>query len=53
MFDIALNIQLLVRLFKVYYPKFTIMRGVEHKVYLFCNDVSKIFIVHKMIFPTK
>ena len=32
MFDGALNVQLAGRLFKVHYPKLTVMRGVEHTV---------------------
>ena len=31
----ALNVQLVGRIFKVYYPKFTVMRGVEHTVSFF------------------
>ena len=42
MFDGALNVQLEGRLFKVYYPKWTVMRGVVQTVLLFLNDVSKI-----------
>ena len=32
----------------MHYPKFTVMRGVEHTVWSFFNDVSKIPIVNKM-----
>ena len=49
LFDGAFNVQLAGRLFKVHYPNFTVMRGVEHTVSLFFNDVSKISIVHKII----
>ena len=49
MFDGALNVQLGGKLLKVHYPKLTVMRGVEHTVSLFFNDVSNIPIVNKMI----
>ena len=49
MFDRAFNVQLAGRLLKVHYTKVTVMRGVEHTVSLFSNDVSKITIVHQMI----
>ena len=49
MFDGASNVQLAGRFLKVYYPKFTVMRGVEHTVSLFINDVSQIPIVNQMI----
>ena len=49
MFDGDLNVQLAGRLLKVHYPKLTFMRGVEHIVLLFFNDVSQIPIVHKTI----
>ena len=49
MFDGAFNVQLAGRLLKVHYPKLTVMRGVEHTVLLFFNDVSKIPIVNQMI----
>ena len=52
-FDGALNVQLAGRLLKVHYPKSKVMRGVEHTVSLFFSDVSKILIVHQMIFPHK
>ena len=56
MFDGASNVQFAGRLLKVNYPKLTVMRGVEHTVSLFFNDVSKIPILnqnisaHKMIY---
>ena len=49
MFNGAPNVQIAGRLLRVCYPKLTFMRGVEHTVSLFFNDVSKIPIVHKMI----
>ena len=49
MFYGASNVQLAGRLLKVNYPKLTVMRGVEHTVSLFFNDVSKIPIVNQMI----
>ena len=49
MFDGASNVQLSGRILKVNYPKLTVMRGVEHTVSLFFNDVSKIPIVNKII----
>ena len=56
MFDGDSNVQLGEKYLKLHYPKLTVMRGVEHTVSLFFNDVSKIPIVnqiisaHKMIF---
>ena len=50
-FDGASNVQLAGRLLKVHYPKFTVIRGVEHIVSLFFNDVSKKPILQKMIRP--
>ena len=49
MFDGALNVQLAGELLKIHYPKITVMRGVEHTVSLFLNDVSKIPVVNQMI----
>ena len=49
MLDGASNVQLAGRLLKVHYPKLTVMRGVEHTVSLFFNDVSKIPILNQMI----
>ena len=48
MFDGASNVQLGGKLLKVHYPKLSVMRGVEHTVSLFLNDVSKILIVNQM-----
>ena len=45
--------QLAGRLLKVHYPKLTVMRGIEHTVSLFFNDVSKIAIVNQMISSPK
>ena len=53
MFDGASNVQLGGKLLKVHYPKLTVMRGVEHTVSLFFNDVSKIPIVNQMISAQK
>ena len=41
MFDGFSYVQLGARLLKMYYPKLTVMCGVEHKVSLFLNDVTK------------
>ena len=41
MFDGASNVQLSGRLLKAHYPKLTVMRGVEHAVLLFFNNVLK------------
>ena len=49
MFDGASNVQFEGRLLKVHYPKLTVMRGVEHTVLIFLNDVSNILIVNQMI----
>ena len=49
MFDGASNVKLGRIVFKVHYPKLTVMRGVEHIVSLFFNDVSKIPILNQMI----
>ena len=49
MFDGASNVQLADELLKIRYPKITVMRGVEHTVYLFFNDVSKIPVFNQMI----
>ena len=43
------NVQLAVELLKICYPNITVMRGVEHTVSLFFNDVSKILVVNQMI----
>ena len=49
MFDRASNAQLGGNLLKVNYPKLTVMRGIEHTVSLFFNDVSKKPILNQVI----
>ena len=49
MFDGASNVQLAGELLNIHYPNITVMRGVEHTVSLFFNDVSKIPVFNKMI----
>ena len=49
MFDGASNVQLSGELLQIRYPKITVMRGVEHTVSLFFNDISKIPVVNQMI----
>ena len=49
MFDGDSNFQLAGELLKIHYPKITVMRGVEHTVYFFFNDFSKIPVVNQMI----
>ena len=49
MFDGSSNMQLAGRLLKAHYTNLTVMRGVEHTVPLFFNDVSKIPIVNQII----
>ena len=49
MFDGASNVHLAGELLKIHYPKITVMRGVEHTVSLFFNDVSKIPVVNQTI----
>ena len=49
MFDGASNVQLAGKLLKIHYPKVSVMRGVEHTVSLFFNDISKIPVVNQMI----
>ena len=53
MFDGASNVQMWGKLLKVHYSKLTVMRGVEHTVLLFFNDVSKIPIVNQIISDQK
>ena len=52
-FNGAPNVQLGETLLKVRYPKLTVMRGVEHTVSSFSNDVTKIPIVNQMIYAHK
>ena len=49
MFDGASNVHLPGELLKIHYPKTSFMRGVEHTISLFLNDISKILVVNKMI----
>ena len=49
MFDGASNVQLAGELLKTEYTKVSVMRGVEHTVSLFFNDVSKIPVLNEMI----
>ena len=49
MFDGASNVQLSGELLKIHYPKVSVMRGVEHTVSLFFNDVSKIPVLNHTI----
>ena len=49
MFDGASNLQIGGEPSKKDYPKISVIRGVEHTVYLFFNDVSKIPIMNHMI----
>ena len=49
MFDGASNLQLGGEILKIIYPKVSVMRGVEHTVSLFLNDVSEIPVVNQMI----
>ena len=49
MFGGASNVQLGGELLKIRYPKITVMRVVEHTVYLFFNYVSKVPVFSQMI----
>ena len=49
MFDGALTVHISGELFKIHYPKVSVMSGVEHTVSLFFNDVFKIPVVNQMI----
>ena len=49
MLDGTSNMQLGGKLLKMHVPMLTVMRGVEHTVLLFFNDVSKISIVNQII----
>ena len=48
-FDGASNVHLAGELLKIHYPKVSVMRGVEHTVSLFFNDISKIPVLNEMI----
>ena len=49
MFDGASNVHLASELLKIHHSKVSVMRGVEHTVSLFFNDVSKIPVTNQMI----
>ena len=49
MFDGASNVQLGGGILKIHYPMITVMHGVEHTVYLFLNDVTKIPVLNQTI----
>ena len=49
MFDGASNIQLAGEVLKIHYQNISVIRGVEHTVSLFFNDVFKILVVNQMI----
>ena len=53
MFDRDSNVQFAGKLLKVYYTKLTVMSGVDNTVPLFFNDVSKIPILHQIIYSRK
>ena len=48
--DVSSKVQLVGRVLKFHYPKFTVLSAVEHTVSLFFNDVSKILILHQIIY---
>ena len=52
-FDGASTVQLVGELLQIRYPNITVMRGVEHTVSLFFNDVSKIPVFNQMIIAHK
>ena len=49
MFDGASNVQLAGELLKIHYPNILVIRGVEHTLSLFFNDVSKIPVLNQRI----
>ena len=49
MFDGSSGVKLAGKLLKIHYPKISVMPGVEHTIYLFFNDVSKIPVVNQII----
>ena len=53
MFDGDSKVQLAGELLKKHYPKVSVMRGAEHTVSLFFNDVSKITVVNQIIIDHK
>ena len=53
MFDGGSNVHLGCELFKIHYFKVIVIRGVEHAVYLFFSDISKIPILNCIITAQK
>ena len=53
MFDGASNVQISSELLKIHYPKVSVIRGVEHTISLFTNDVTKTPFVNQMIIAHK
>ena len=49
MFDGDSNVHIGGEILKIHYPNISVMRGFEHTVSLFFNDVSKIQVVNYMI----
>ena len=49
MFDGASNVQISGERFEIDFPKISVMRVVEHTVYLFFKYISKILVVDQMI----
>ena len=47
MFDGASNVELGGHLLIIHYPKISVVRGVEHTVSLFFDDVSKIPVLNQ------
>ena len=49
MYDVSSNVQLGGELLKTHYPNISGLRGVEHSIFLFLNDFSKIPAVNQII----
>ena len=49
MFDGDSNVRLAGKVLKIHYPKVSVMRGVEHTISLFFNDVPKTPFVNQII----
>ena len=49
MFDIASNVQLGGEILKIHFPNILVMRGFEHTISLFFNEVSKVLVVNQII----
>ena len=49
MLDGASNVQLVGELWKIHFPNISVVRGVEHTLSLFFNDVSSILVVNQII----